>query len=322
MTGVTVITGARNGQMHFVIFILAGDIQLLNDAARNCIWPHKCKKQGAVAVMDNFSTSQVIPESAFASNTARPQALILAAGRGQRLGARVDEFPKCLLQVGGRSLLEHQLAMLSALGIDDICIVAGYHRTAVKRVCHGRAYVIDNVRWAETNSLYSFWLARNWVTRPLVVMNCDVLADQRVLSRLLEDSSSCFAFDSGSGDDEEHMKVELSDGTLQSMSKTLHASQVHGENVGMLHFSATDAQALFDEAESILERGGENMWMASAVQELAREHAVLGVDIRGLSWIEIDYQEDLEDARRRIWPSIQPGHRPGQQAIDFSAETA
>jgi len=266
--------------------------------------------------MEDFNARRSISDALHTSSELAPQALILAAGRGKRLGPHIEDFPKCLLQVGGRSLLDHQLFMLAAAGIRDVCVITGYHHSAVERVCHGRAHVLNSSKWAETNSLYSFWLARNWVSRQLVVMNCDVLADQRVLSRLLESTSSSFAFDSNSGDDDEHMKVELSGNVLKSMSKTLDATKVHGENVGMLHFSASDARSLLSHAATILRHDGENMWMASAVQALAREQTLLAVDVRDLPWIEIDYQDDLEDARQRVWPSIQPDNRPGQTPSD------
>ena len=246
-----------------------------------------------------------------------PQALILAAGRGQRLGDHVEEFPKCLLQVGGRSLLDHQLSTLAAAGIHDVCVVAGYHRNVVARACHGRVHIINNPDWATTNSLYSFSLARHWVNRSVVVMNCDVLADPKVLSQLLQDESSSFAFDSGSGDDAEHMKVEMSGGTLKSMSKSLDAAKVHGENVGMLHFSSSDVRELFSHAESILDDGGRNMWMATAVQALAQERTLHGVDISGSAWIEIDYQEDLEAARSNIWPLIERRKHPRYTQFDM-----
>jgi len=238
-------------------------------------------------------------------STRRPQGLILAAGRGRRLGAKVDEIPKCLLRVGGRTLLDHQLTMLERSGIRDICVVAGYQKRALLRACHRRATVIDNEHWADTNSLYSFWLARHWVNRDVVVMNCDVLADPAVLTPLLATDSSCFAYDSSSGNDDEHMKVELSGNRLVTMSKTLESARVHGENVGLLHFLADDARQLFAHAEAILASGGKTQWMASAVQQLARERPLQAVDVRGRPWIEIDFEEDLEEARHRVWPLIE-----------------
>jgi len=100
------------------------------------------------------------------------------------------------------------------------------------------------------------------------------------------------------------MKVELSGNRLVTMSKTLDSARVHGENVGMLHFLADDARRLFAHAEAVLESGSKTLWMASAVQQLAEENPLQAVDVRGRPWIEIDYEEDLEDARHRVWPLI------------------
>ena len=235
----------------------------------------------------------------------RPQGLILAAGRGRRLGSKVEELPKCLLRVGGKTLLDHQLDMLESAGVRDICVVAGYHKQAVFRACHRRATVIYNEHWADTNSLYSLSLARQWVDSNVVVMNCDVLIEPSILKQLLATGSSCFAYDSSSGGDDEHMKVELLGNRLVAMSKSLESACVHGENVGLLHFLADDVRQLFAHAEAILASGSSTQWMASAVQRLAAERSLHGVDVRGRPWIEIDYAEDLEDARRRVWPLIQ-----------------
>jgi len=235
----------------------------------------------------------------------RPQGLILAAGRGRRLGAKVEEVPKCLLRVGGKTLLDHQLDMLEAAGIRDVCVVAGYQKQVLARACHRRASIICNDDWADTNSLYSLSLARDRVDSDVVVMNCDVLVDPTVLPGLLATRASCFAYDSSSGSDDEHMKVELSGNRLVTMSKTLDSACVHGENVGLLHFLADDVQRLFVHADAILEEGGRTQWMATAVQRLAGERSLQGVDVRGRPWIEIDYAEDLEDARRRVWPLIE-----------------
>ena len=61
-----------------------------------------------------------------ASERTQTRAVILAAGRGRRMGEMTEGRPKCLLPVGGQSLLEHQLATLSALGVAKITVVIGY----------------------------------------------------------------------------------------------------------------------------------------------------------------------------------------------------
>jgi len=234
----------------------------------------------------------------------KPQAIILAAGRGSRIHSQVSEFPKCLLRVGGNTLLDHQLSSLFAAGIEDVSVVVGYHRDNVARACHGRVDIIDNKIWSDTNSLYSFWLAREWIKRDIVVLNCDVLADPRVLERLLSSEKSGFAYDSSSGDDDEHMKVEIVDGRLKSMSKSLDQSRVHGENIGILYFTRAHAQAMIHEANTAIDEGANKSWLATAVDSFVQKNTMMAVDVCDLPWIEIDYEEDLLRARQSIWPRI------------------
>ncbi|HVS14258.1 MAG TPA: nucleotidyltransferase family protein [Thermoanaerobaculia bacterium] len=54
------------------------------------------------------------------------QAVVLAAGRGRRMGALTDEHPKPLLAIEGRPILLHQLDALAAIGIERVAVVVGY----------------------------------------------------------------------------------------------------------------------------------------------------------------------------------------------------
>ena len=97
------------------------------------------------------------------------EAVILAAGRGSRLQSETDAVPKCLTEVGGRTLLEHQLELLYGAGIERICVVAGYQAQAVQDAVGDAAEVIYNDLWASTNSLYSLSLCRQWVRGPVII---------------------------------------------------------------------------------------------------------------------------------------------------------
>src|SRR5688572_12693661 len=54
------------------------------------------------------------------------QAVVLAAGTGSRLRPLTDSVPKCLLEVGGRSILDRLLADLAEAGVERAVIVTGY----------------------------------------------------------------------------------------------------------------------------------------------------------------------------------------------------
>lgn len=232
------------------------------------------------------------------------QAVILAAGRSSRIDGAIDSQPKCLAVVGGRTLVDHQLSLLEEVGITRICVVVGYRGAEVSKVVGTRAECIHNSLWKGTDSLYSLWLSRKWVVGSFVVMNCDVLLHPEVLRRILAKHGSAFAYDSSSGTEQEHMKVELKNGYLHSMSKALPPERSHGENVGALYFNNRTAQLLFREAELLIRSGNQQKWMAAAVQQVARRARLRGIDVSDLPWIEIDFPSDLRKAQDITWPTI------------------
>lgn len=60
------------------------------------------------------------------------KAIILAAGVGKRLAHAADARPKCLLRVGGQSLLDRMLAALDAAGVQEAVIVVGYRAERIR----------------------------------------------------------------------------------------------------------------------------------------------------------------------------------------------
>jgi len=225
----------------------------------------------------------------------------LAAGTGSRLGLGL---PKCLVEVGGRTLLDHQLDAIEQAGADRVTMVLGYEHQLVADAAEGRAEVVLNERYAETNSLYSFWLARDAVEGDLLVLNSDVLFAPELLGDVLDVEGSAIAFDSSSGDQAEHMKVREQHGRLLRLSKDVPPMYSHGESLGVAHLSPLAARAAFAAAGSLVRRGQEKDWAAAAFNEVARRHRISCMDVAGQPWVEIDFPEDLDHARNHTWPAI------------------
>ncbi len=80
------------------------------------------------------------------------RAVILAAGRGSRMGHLGNDRPKCLVEFAGRPLIERQIAALRRGGVDQIGVVRGYRAELIDfpALCY-----FVNERWAETNMLTS-----------------------------------------------------------------------------------------------------------------------------------------------------------------------
>ncbi len=234
------------------------------------------------------------------------QAVILAAGKGSRLNGSNNGSAKCMAKVGDATLIEHQIRTLRSFGIERIVVVVGHEADSVRACAGDDCIFVENAQYAETNSLYSLWLARQAVTDSFLLMNCDVLAHPEVYRRLFDADGTALAFDSGSGDEPEHMKVHVSDGMLQAISKELPGCLTRGENVGILRFDKDDIPALFKAAGEFIERGQLNMWSPAAVGRLSQSRPVRCIDVADLDWVEIDFPEDLELARTKIWPAVGP----------------
>ena len=100
------------------------------------------------------------------------RALILAAGRGSRMGSLGDDRPKCLVELDGRPLLDRQIAALRRGGAREIGIVRGYRPDML--TFPGLTY-FDNERWAETNMVMSLTAAASWLRAgPVIVSYADI----------------------------------------------------------------------------------------------------------------------------------------------------
>ncbi len=233
------------------------------------------------------------------------RAVILAAGESRRLGDLTRDIPKCVLEVGGRTLLDHQTSALRAVGIDRITVVTG-HAEGVLRESGGPTldYLL-NADYATTNSIYSLWLAREAAGGGFVLMNGDVLFDPRLLERLVADPrEDVLTYDPTSVLEEEEMKLRLDGDRVVEMSKELPGASSDGENVGVLKFGEEGTAALFAKLEEIIGEGTVKTWAPFAFDRLCRERPLYAMPTDDLPWIEIDFPEDLERAREVVWPRI------------------
>ncbi|HEY2962929.1 MAG TPA: phosphocholine cytidylyltransferase family protein [Pyrinomonadaceae bacterium] len=237
------------------------------------------------------------------------KAIILAAGKGTRLNG-VDLKPKCLFEVGGRTLLDRQLSALAEAGIDDVAVVLGFEAERIRSHCPPNVSFVVNSRFEETSSLYSLWLAREHLIDGFVVLNCDVLFHPALLTRLLsapyDDALLIDLVDKQNNQlGDEEMKVKISDGCVVDIRKDLNPAESDGENVGMVKFSAHGAKRLVDAMDTLIARGGgERDWAPRAFREYALHYPLHAITTDDYPWIEIDFPADYERAQQEILPRI------------------
>ena len=232
------------------------------------------------------------------------QAVILAAGSGSRLQRVSNGLPKCLLPIGGRPLIEHQLEALSDAGVGNVLVVVGHQADEVRKTLGNRVEYVENTRYDATNSLYSLWLAREWVKGPFVLLNCDLLFHPDILHRLLSHGGNALAFDSTSTLGKEQTKVAVQEGRVVDVGKDLAPELARGENLGILCFDDKGVHALFSRAHALIENGAEKSWVIEAVRSVCSAVNMRALNVAGLPWVEVDFPNDLGRAQREVWPAI------------------
>jgi choline kinase len=230
--------------------------------------------------------------------------IILAAGVGSRLRPLTIDLPKCLLEVGGRTLIERQVSTLQLFGVTDVVVVVGYCAAAIRQSLGPRVRYVINERYETTNSLYSLWLAREELPGGAIILNSDVLAGVQLYGRLLNaPAPDAILVELGTSFEPEDMKVELRGDQVLDFSKELPSERAHAHNVGMAKFS-DEAELLVTCLDTLVAHGRENDWAPAAYKAFASQSRLTAVPTDGLPWIEIDFVDDLRRARAEIEPAI------------------
>ena len=234
--------------------------------------------------------------------------IILAAGRGARLTGGNNEMPKCLVSLGGETLLSRNIQLLRGAGIDEVVVVIGCAADTVRRTCPGVQFV-ENARFAQTNSLYSLWLARPLLADGFVVMNCDVLAHPQLLTDLLtarhEDALLLDYRGAGTTYGDEEMKVRVRCGRVVDISKAMDPDEADGENLGIVKFGAAGARTLVEEMDALVAGGDHKAWVPRAFKAFAARRPLHAIGTRGFPWTEIDFPEDYRRAVEVVLPQIE-----------------
>lgn len=234
--------------------------------------------------------------------------VILAAGRGARLNGGKGDMPKCLVTLGGETMLSRNIRQLRAAGITEIVVVVGCAADTVRRTCQGVTFV-ENTIFAQTNSMYSLWLTRSLLTEGFVVMNCDVLVHPQLLTDLVsarhEDALLLAYRDESATYGEEEMKVRVHRGRVVDISKTMDPDDADGENIGIVKFGRDGARRLIEKMDELVAAGELKAWVPRAFKAFAEERPLHVIGTRGYPWIEIDFPEDYRRAVEVVLPQIE-----------------
>jgi choline kinase len=246
------------------------------------------------------------------------KAIIVAAGPGSRLMPVTNEKPKCLLDVGGKTILERALEALGENGVEDIVVVSGYKSHLIDypdvTYCH-------NPEFRKNNVLRSLFYAEDEMNDDFIFSYSDILYSREIVAKLIgSEADVALIVDVNwirtyEGRDQHPISeaelVKVEDGKVVKIGKeVVKTEEAHGEFIGLAKFTKSGAEAMkaayrrvsedhcashFQNAASL-----DKAYITDMLQELVDNGLLVqSVDIEG-GWMEIDTQQDLEEARMRF----------------------
>jgi choline kinase len=252
------------------------------------------------------------------------KAIIVAAGRGRRLGVETDDIPKCMVKVGGRPILHWQLDALAAAGVDDVVIVRGYLGDRIAGPSGGgpKLRFVDNPDWPNNNILTSLFYAESEMRDGFLFTYSDIVFSPEHARRvaaadapiaLIVDRRWRDAYDGRTLHPVSEAELARVTGsgaaaTVTRVGKRLVAAdEAAGEFTGLARFAPTGAAALRDVWKDALAGGGldapfgaaaalRQAYVSDGLNAVAARGVALGAVLVDGGWREIDTEQDLARA--------------------------
>jgi L-glutamine-phosphate cytidylyltransferase len=229
------------------------------------------------------------------------QAVIPAAGLGSRMGVASAQSHKGLLDIAGRSILEHSVAHLKAAGIEDILVVTGFNAKLVEQRLGDTVKCRYNPFYQVAGILGSFWQAMPVVDgKPFMFTFADHFFHPSLIDRCINQSADAMVMVQKKKQyTQEDSKVILrEDGTVY-FGKDIELAETTGEYTGLTVFSAHGSSVFFAELRKILEAGDLRAYAMDVLNSVFQRADVTTAFeyCDESSRIEVDTVADLTDAR-------------------------
>ena len=232
------------------------------------------------------------------------KAIILAAGRGSRMGDSTKDKPKCLNEVFGKTLIEQQLEKLREAGVDEIGVVRGYmpHMIDFNDLTY-----FENTRWSESNMVTSLCCAKDWLENDdCIICYSDILFEAKAIESLIK-SKEDIAITYNTNwlelwtarfedplSDAETFELDESSYVKVIGGRATSTDQIKGQYMGLLKFSKEGWNQISNYLNEFEQNVVDKMDMTSLLSNLIqRGIKIYGIPYDGL-WLEVDNENDRD----------------------------
>lgn len=236
------------------------------------------------------------------------KAIILAAGKGSRLGSITSETPKSMLMLNDEhTLLSFNIKQLCNLNVDSIILITGYQSQKMESyaLTLSEKYkitieIVYNPFWNHCNVLGSLYMGLDKINDDFLFLHADTLTEIQVLNGIAESHSDiCLAVDFKKCGEEE-MKFWLDSDKIVRITKDHIGKEADGEFVGVAKFNKSMIDYFMNNSKVLFQKGELNHYMEKVIDNGMQDNdLVVGYfDASNYKTIEVDFEEDLKLARK------------------------
>jgi len=237
--------------------------------------------------------------------------VILAAGEAKRLQPLTNKIPKCLLEVGGTTILYRTIQICARVGLKDLCVITGHGAehidTEIEKIRKAEWAKNTNIRciynasYDDINNCYSLLigLPEKNKNKPIIIINSDDVFDGRILKTISKDGPTVLVIDNVKKLTKESMKVYVEDNRIRRISKELDIKSSKGEYIGLARISAEDIECLRKALEDVVSNNP-NGFYEHAFDLMFDKTKITPCYTDSLMWTEVDTIEDLTYARQLL----------------------
>ena len=233
------------------------------------------------------------------------KALILNSGLGQRMGVLTSEHPKCMTEIdGNETILSRQLRMLSDAGINEVVMTTGLFDSVLVNYCNSlelpiRYTFVKNEKYAETNYIYSIYMAKEYLKdSDIVMMHGDLVFENSVLEKTITSERSCMTVSTTMELPEKDFKAVVKENRITAVGIEFFNDAVAAQPLYML--KKEDFGLWLEKIEEYCENGKVSCYAENAFNEISDKCSIYPLDVERELCCEIDTPDDLAVVSARV----------------------
>jgi len=221
------------------------------------------------------------------------KAIIMAAGIGKRLHALNLNKPKCLINIGGTTLISRSVNLLVSKGISDITVIVGYKSDLIRNELNNNIAYFENPDFHITNSIKSLWYAKDLLEGDVLLLNGDLYYEHDILDYAINQTNPVVMLADSTRIDKADYRFGFSGNQINRFGKHLTNQETDGEYVGIVRIDQSFIKTFKQTLEDMITAGKSNIWWEDILYSYIEKNIPIHYfDVAGTFWSEVDTLQD------------------------------